>query len=294
MRELKFIEYLRRQAGNPGKEVKIGIGDDCAVFDLDKKQYLLWAVDMLVDGTHFDLDKTSLQNIGRKAVSVNISDIASMGGTPKYITVSIGVPSKFMPGDLKKIYKGIFDICKRYNVRVVGGDTNRSKNLVIDVSIIGTVRKEKLITRSGAKEKDLVVITGPVRDGKKTHMNFSPRLDISKMLAKYNINSMIDTSDGIAPDLSRICVESRVGCRLYEESISLVKGLKLKDAMYYGESFELLFTVNVNETKKIFRDKTLKKKCFVIGEMVEEKSGRKITGKDGKSRLLRFEGYRHI
>jgi len=298
MKELKLIEYIKRSAGKTPKGLKLGIGDDCAVIDHDGKKYLLWASDMVVEGTHFDLKEASFGAIGRKAIAVNISDIASMGGVPKFVTVSIGVPRTMNISGTKKVFDGIFKICKEYGITVAGGDTVKAERLVIDVSIIGFVRKEKLVTRSGAKEKDLVLVTGPIRDGKKEHLKFIPRVKEAQFLVnKYKINSMMDTSDGIALDMGRICDASRVGCRLFEGSFPLSKGLSFEDALYYGESFELLFTASSREVKKLFTDSSLKReglKYYIIGEITNRKKGKSIFRDEGKIEPIKMKGFEHI
>lgn len=295
MNELKLIEEFKRRSGRCGKGVKVGIGDDSAVLDYDKDNYLLWAADMLVEGTHFNLKSASLEEIGRKAVAVNISDIAAMGGSPKYITVSIGVPKRLNPSSIHKIYDGIFKLCKEHKVKLIGGDTNLSSKLVIDVSILGTVNKKHLFTRSGAKEKDLILITGPVRDGKKEHLSFAPRLKEAQSLTRScKVNSMIDTSDGIALDLGRIASSSGVGCTLYADAIPLSKDLSLKDALYFGESFELLFTMSVKEARRLFLKEKNGHKFFIIGEVTKKTKGLRLIGKEGKLSVLKKEGFRHL
>ena len=297
MKELKLIQDIRKMAGKPAKGVKFGIGDDCAVLEYDKKKYLLWASDMLVEGTHFR-KKDSLKDIGHKAVAVNISDIASMGGMPKYITVSLGVPKRLSASGVKRIYDGILSTCHKYGVSLVGGDTVKARKLTLDVSIIGFVEKENLLLRSGAGKGDLVLVTGPVRNGKKEHLKFVPRVKDARFLAQnYKVNSMIDTSDGLAIDLGRICSESSKGCILYEEAIPLSGGLKIKDVLYYGESFELLFTMKKKEVEKLFTDKSFKKKrCpfYIIGEIIDKKNGMKLIGKAGCVERLKTEGFQHL
>jgi thiamine-monophosphate kinase len=298
MREIEIIKEIKKRAGRPGKPMETGIGDDCAVLEYDKNRYLLWASDMLVEKTHFKIKDASYKRIGRKAVAVNISDIAAMGGLPKYITVSVGIPPLIKNSDIRKIYDGIFEICSSYGVKVVGGDTNRSDRLVIDVSIIGMVEKSRLVKRAGAKERDLVLVTGPVRDGKKEHLDFIPRVKEARFLAgNYKISSMIDTSDGIAPDLARVCAESRVGCMVYSEAVPLSKKLKLEDALYYGESFELLFTMPVREARNLFLHRKVRKKefeFFIIGEIVPARAGLRLVGKGGRVSELKPEGYYHL
>jgi thiamine-monophosphate kinase len=180
----------------------------------------------------------------------------------------------------------------------VGGDTNRSNKLVIDISIIGDVRKKNLVMRSGAKPGDLILVTGPVRNGKKEHLDFTPRLGEARFLtSNFKINSMIDTSDGIALDVRRICSESLTGCRLYADAVPLSKGLSLGDALYYGESFELLFTMTPDEARRLFlrmRRSMRKMDFFVIGEMIQKKGGLRLVGKEGRVTALKKEGFRHI
>ncbi len=299
MKEIKFVENIRVRAECAGKGVIAGIGDDSAVLKYDSRRHLLWATDMLVEDVHFSLKDTSFNKIGRKAVAVNISDIAAMGGVPKYITVSIAVPSYVTVKNLNNIYDGIFEICKKYGISLVGGDTNKSDKLVIDVSIVGFVEKKRLVLRAGAKEGDIVLVTGPISDGRKTHFDFIPRLKEARFLSgKYKISSMIDVSDGIALDVGRICNASGVGCVISEEAVPLSKSLTIKDAFYYGESFELLFTMSPKEARRLFVDlsakRAFKKVFFVIGEVMNRNKGMYSRGKEGVLKKLKMEGYRHI
>lgn len=296
MRELELIREIKRRAGKPAGALREGIGDDCAVLDHGKKDSLLWASDMLIEGTHFT-KKDPYKKIGQKAVSVNISDVAAMGGIPKYITVSLGVPRGITLTRIRKLYDGIFETCQKYGIKVAGGDTNRSARLVIDVSIIGQIAKGRIFKRSGAKQGDLILITGPVRNGRKTHLDFVPRVKEAKFLAgSYKVSSMIDTSDGIAPDLGRICSSSGVGAKVYENALPLSAGLSVKDALYYGESFELLFTLSKKEADKLFKDRRLKEVCpyYIIGEVTARKEGVRIISGVGKKQKLRMEGFSHI
>lgn len=291
MKELDIVEYVKKRASSAGGDLKVGIGDDCAVISPSKGKMLLWADDMLIEGTHFRLKRDGYRKVGRKAVAVNISDIVSMGGNPEYITVSLALPQGVTSKNIKELYDGILGICRSYGVKVVGGDTNRSKIFIIDVSIIGTVDKSKLITRSGAKKGDLVFITGPVRNGKKHHLDFTPRvLESSFLTGKYKVSAMIDTSDGIGPDLGRLSIESGLGCRIYENKIPLSRGLSLEDALYYGESFELLFTLSGKEAERLKRSK--KFPFFCIGEMTPKSEGRVIIGDKGY-KPLKMKGFQH-
>jgi thiamine-monophosphate kinase len=279
MRETELISNIRNKAGKLSKKVIRGIGDDCAVLDLGGAEYILWAQDMLVEGTHFDLKKAKYKNIGRKAVAVNISDIAAMGGTPEFIQVSLGLPRGIKQTAIDSITTGIFDILKEYKIKLLGGDTVRSPKIVIDVSIVGKVKKKSLTLRSGAKPGDFVVITGPVRDGKKEHLVFSPRLAESQLLVKnYKINAMIDTSDGIAADMIRVCDESDTGCILYKQALPLSGGLSVQDAL----------------ADKLLARNGKYPGFFVIGEITKKKKERIIMDKKRNSTALKLEGYKHF
>lgn len=296
MKETGVINELRRRAGKPGKILISGIGDDCAVFERDSGRFSLWCQDMIVEDTHF-LRSDGYKNIGRKSVAVNISDIAAMSGVPEYISVSIGLPENVTAAVVRKIYDGIFEICGEYGITLAGGDTVRSEKIVIDVSMTGAVIKRQLTRRSGAKPGDLVFVTGPVRNGKKEHLSFSPRLDESRFLAdNYTPSAMIDTSDGIAPDILRLCEESGTGCRLYEQAIPLSRGLAADEALYYGESFELLFTMSRKKAERLFTDGRLRAGCpfFIIGEIAGKQKGLKLIKAGGRVEELKAGGYRHF
>ena len=296
MKELKLIKDIRQKEGRPSSGLIVGMGDDCAVIEKDKNTFFVWGADMITEGTHFKI-RDGYKNIGRKAVAVNISDISAMGAVPKYITVSIGMPRGMKMSDAMKVYDGINGICGEYGIQLAGGDTVRSERLVIDVSILGVVSKKKLITRSGARAGDLVIVTGPVRNGRKTHLDFRPRQAESRFLVKkYKPSAMIDVSDGIALDIGRICGESKVGCLLYEDSIPLSAGLKVEDALYYGESFELLFTMSSEQAHRLparADSEDLADFC-VIGSVTRPSKGRKLVKSSGRTVDIKMKGYDHL
>ena len=140
-----------------------GVGDDCAIISTEEGQHKLMSSDMLVEGVHFNLSYMPLKSLGFKAVSVNVSDVYSMNGMPEQITVSLGVSSKFPVEALKELYAGIHAACEYYSVDLVGGDTTSSySGLIISISVIGSATKNKIVYRSGAKENDLLIISGDV------------------------------------------------------------------------------------------------------------------------------------
>lgn len=233
---------------------KKSIGDDAAVLALQdsKNEQIVVSKDILCEGVHFSLVYCPLKHLGYKAVAVNLSDIAAMNATPKQILVGIGISNRFSVEAIEELYKGIELACKRYNVDLVGGDTTSSASgLFISVTVIGVANKERLTYRSGAKENDLICVSGNLGaaysgllllEREKTEFlanpnmqpdfkDFSytlerqlkpePRLDIVEALAQNQIlpTSMIDISDGLSSELLHICKASDCGCMIYENKI---------------------------------------------------------------------------
>jgi len=295
MKELEFVKYLTRKFRAKRPVVK-GIGDDCAVLDYTRDKYMLLTSDMIAEGTHFTKGALPF-DIGWKAMAVNISDIASMGGVPKYALVSLGVSPGRGIAFLKGITKGIRSICSRFDIEVIGGDTNRAGKTVLSIALLGEVEKPCLVKRDGAKPGDFLFVTGVIGEGKKKHMKFMPRLLEARELAKnFRINSMIDLSDGLGLDLQRLTGASSVGARIYKELIPLSKGAgRVKDAIYRGEDFELLFSASPKESKKIVRRRGKRHglSLTLIGEIVKNR-GVWLIGKEGKGTRLEPGGYEHF
>ena len=161
--EFGLIDKLTKEATLKNPSSLLGVGDDAAEIELSPKESMLVSSDMLVEGVHFNLSYVPLKSLGFKAVSVNVSDIFAMNGKPEQITVSLGVSSKFPVEALEELYKGIHAACSFYNVDLVGGDTvSSSSGLILSISVVGRVAKKKITYRKGAKENDLVVVTGDV------------------------------------------------------------------------------------------------------------------------------------
>ena len=294
MKELKFIEYISKRFSAKKPVIK-GIGDDCAVMSYTKGKYLLLTCDMIIEGTHFSHD-TAPQDIAWKAMAVNISDIAAMGGVPKYALVSCGIPKRKNTKFLKRLTKGIEKITKKFNITVIGGDTNTSQKVVLNVTLIGEVEKKHIAKRSGAKEKDLIFMTGALGEGKKKHLNFTPRLKEGRELVKnFKINSMIDLSDGLAVDVNRLASSSKVGVRIYKSLIPLSeKSEPLEKSIEAGEDFELLFTASEAESKKIAKKISERLPVTLIGEVVNKRFGVKLIEEEGKESILKPRGFKHL
>lgn len=233
-----------------------GVGDDAAVMSYGDKEVLV-TTDLLLEGIHFDLRYVPLKHLGYKSAIVNFSDIYAMNGTPRQITVSLGVSSRFTVEHIEELYSGIKLACEIYGVDLVGGDTSASvTGLVISITCIGDAAKNDIVYRSGAKETDLICVSGDlgaaymglqllerenqVAAGAKKGEEFQPdfagkeyilerqlkpeaRKDIIIMLNEHGIKptSMMDVSDGLSSELLHICKSSDVGCRIYEDKIPI-------------------------------------------------------------------------
>ena len=251
--EFGLIKHLTKDIEIQNSETQYGVGDDAAVLEF-KEQQTLVTTDLLMEGVHFDLTYTPLKHLGYKAAIVNFSDIYAMNGTPKQITVSLAVSKRFCIEDLEQFYDGLKLACQLHHVDIVGGDTTSSvTGLAISITCIGIAEKEQIVYRNGAKETDLICVSGdlgaaymglqllerekavfegqeeanPDFTGKEylleRQLKPEARKDIVEALAKEGIlpTSMIDISDGLSSELMHICTQSNTGCRIYEERIPI-------------------------------------------------------------------------
>jgi len=250
--EFGLIEKIKEGFPIAQSTSKLGIGDDAAV--IDHVGHTVVSTDMLVEGVHFDLSYIPLKHLQYKAVMVNLSDIYAMNAHPTQITVSIAVSNRFPLEAIEELYAGIGHACTRYKVDLVGGDTTSSQTgLVISVTALGSAPKEKLSYRSGAKENDLIVLSGDlggaytglqILEREKAVYKVNPqsqpdlstyayaverqlkpeaRKDVVELLEELKIvpTSMIDISDGLSSELLHISKASKVGCQLYEDKIPI-------------------------------------------------------------------------
>lgn len=235
-----------------------GIGDDTAVLRGTKKDLLL-TTDMLVEGRHFRRSQATPYEIGWKAMAVNLSDIAAMGGKPIAAVVALGAPASTTVKFLNELYRGLHAAAKRFGADIVGGDTNASKQLTLAVTLLGEVEKGKAVLRSGARLGDWIFVTGSLGGSyaSKKHLRFIPRLREAQWLFKNClVNAMMDLSDGLASDLGHICEASGVGAILNEKAIPVSsKAHTVTQALSEGEDFELLFTLSAKEGALLLRKK---------------------------------------
>ena len=274
-----------------------GIGDDTAVLFLNGQRHLLYTTDMMVEGVHFT-KKTPPHLLGHKAMGCNISDIAAMGGIPTFALVSLGLPRKLSVEFVKELYKGMSELGKRFNVSIVGGDTVASREVVINVALLGEVACVDLVTRQGAVDDDWIFTTGALGRAWKTdkHLSFVPRVDEARFLVShFKPSAMIDISDGLAADLGHILEQSQVGAVLFDEQVPLNKGASFHDALYDGEDFELLFTINPKKARKLMDWQAENHRWFFypVG-MITKSRGLKLLKADGQKKNLKIKGFTHF
>jgi thiamine-monophosphate kinase len=251
--EFGLINHLTQHIEIKHPSTVKGVGDDAAVIDNGKFQTVV-STDMLVEGVHFDLTYVPLKHLGYKSVVVNLSDIYAMNAQPHQILVSLAISNRFSLEAVEELYAGMLLACKKYNIDLVGGDTTSSlSGLVISITAIGTAKKEQIVYRSGAKEGNLLCVSGDlggaytglqILEREKSVFKENPALqpdlagkdyilerqlkpearkDIIELLQQLGIKptSMIDISDGLSSEILHLCSESNTGVELYEEKIPI-------------------------------------------------------------------------
>ena len=327
--EFGLIKYLTDAVEIKVSSTTKGIGDDAAVLDFNNKKTLI-STDLLLEGIHFDLRYVPLKHLGYKAVQVNLSDIYAMNGLASQITFSIGLSSKFPLEAVEEIYEGALIACKKYNVDLVGGDTSASaQGLVISVTSIGYADADKIAYRSGAKEGDLLCVSGdlggayvglqllerekniflenpeiqPDLEGKdyiiERQLKPEARKDVVELFETYGIqpNAMIDVSDGLASEILHICHASKVGCKLYEEKIPL-DPMTYETAREFGLDPTVCALSGGEDYELLFtvsQDQYDKIKnqldISIIGYITEEHAGCEMISKSGHVHPITAQGW---
>lgn len=330
--EFGLIDHLTNKIKLKNESSTKGVGDDAAVLEYKEKQVLV-TTDLLLEGIHFDLMYCPLKHLGYKAAVVNFSDIYAMNGTPKQITVSLGISKRFSVEDLEAFYEGLQLACEVYGVDIVGGDTSASlTGMAISITCIGEGEKEKIVYRSGAKETDLICVSGDLgaaymglqllerekqlfRGEKEFTPDFSgkeytlerqlkpeARKDVVEQLAAAGIvpTSMIDISDGLSSELLHISKQSNTGCRIYEERIPIDY-----QTASMAEQFNMnLVTAALNGGEDyellftvplILHDKVSAMKGIkVIGHVTNASLGNYMVARDGSEIELIAQGWNSI
>ena len=251
--EFKLIDHLTKNFELNDPSTLIGVGDDACVIDF-KNSLSVISTDLLIENVHFDLTYVPLKHLGYKSVVVNLSDIYSMNARPTQITVSLGISNRFSVEALEEFYEGIRLACKKYKIDLVGGDTSSSdKGMIISLTAIGHVSKNKVTRREGACDNDLLVVSGDlgaaysglqILEREKAVFSVNPksqpdldsysycigrqlkpeaRKDVFELLDELNIlpKSMIDISDGLSSEILHICKSSKIGCNIFEDKIPI-------------------------------------------------------------------------
>ena len=324
-RESEIISRLRARR-SAGAEVLVGIGDDAAVIKGRAGRDVLACCDLMVEGVHFRTEWTPPRLLGHKALAVNLSDIAAMGGVARFALVSIAVPARFPSDSIDQLFEGLFELAGRYDVSIVGGDTSSSRDsLFIDVSVIGDCASGRAVTRAGARPGDTIYVSGSLggssvglslleegvrledddgfQEALLKHLAPEPRLRLGHALGEAGlVTSMIDISDGLSTDLWHLLEESNCGAVIRSGAIPIAECTRryagsrgadsLRLALNGGEEYELLFTApadSSSEFKKL--NKSLGITITEVGEVVEER-GLQIEIRGALSPLLP-SGYEH-
>lgn len=261
--EFQLIDWIR-QRSSLHPQVPVGIGDDAALLAPTPGEEILVTTDMLMDGRHFVVGQTPPELIGRKALAVNLSDIAAMGGRPLAAFISWALPRRGGRVLAQSLFKGMAELAESYNVAIAGGDTNSWDGpLVISITLVGETVGGRRILRSGARAGDWIFVTGPLGGSLLSgrHLTFIPRVhEALDLVQRVQVSSMLDLSDGIASDLRHILDQSGVGATLDARSIPIHSDVdrtlpdweQLRRALTDGEDFELLFTVSPTEGERLF------------------------------------------
>lgn len=327
--EFGLIEKLTSGLSATNKETIKGAGDDAAILQFGTDEEVFVSTDMFMEGVHFDLTYFPLKHLGYKTVIANISDIYAMNATPKQITVSLALSRKFCIEDIEELYAGMRLACEEYGVDIVGGDTTSSlTGLAISITAIGTAPKGTAIKRDGAKETDLICVTGNLgaaymglqllerekiaTAGKDIQPDFQgkeyilerqlkpeARKEIVAKLREENIRptSMMDISDGLSSELMHICKQSKVGCRIYEERIPI----DYQTAIMAEELNLNVITCALNggeDYELLFtvpiadhEKVAAMKEVRVIGHIVDQSMGLALITRDGVEMELKAQGW---
>ena len=322
--EISLVEEIRKRFSTKSKRIKIGIGDDAAVVSLPEGGQcpLAATTDMMVEGVHFDLSYTTAYQLGFKLISVNVSDIYAMAGRPLYALLDMALRGDMEESFLREFLDGVGAACRLYKVSLIGGDLSSTPDRIsLSATLLGSVRKP--VTRAGARPGDSVYVTGALGDSAggllllkrlKRRIDFNRPLDkplpwetMEPLLRRHlmpvakdplgfkTARAMIDISDGLLIDLTRLCKESVAGVTIYEEMIPVSEELKaaasylkvdaLSLALSGGEDYELLFTSPAKDLHAI-------KPVIKIGEIT--RSGRYIVQRNGRKKRMEPGGYAHF
>jgi thiamine-monophosphate kinase len=282
--EAEFLAWLReRLPAHP--RLMLGIGDDAAILELSSRRECVVTVDLLTEGVDFLLGEVSLERIGRKALAVNLSDLAAMAARPLAAVVALALPRSNALPTAVGLYQGLLALAEQYQVAIAGGDTNTWDGpLVISVTAIGELTDRGPLKRSGARPGDALIVTGELGGSiSAKHLDFQPRVAEALLLAdRYDLHAGMDISDGLSLDLSRLAAASGCGAAIETDRVpislaarrladSLADGMTpLEHALGDGEDFELLLATTPAEARRMIGEQPLDVPLTIIGQFVAE------------------------
>ena len=307
--EFGLINWIRRQQPIRSRVgTVLGMGDDCAILEVSPRCQLLVTTDMLMDGRHFQLATDGAEAVGTKAMGVNLSDIAAMGGIPRSAVVSVALPRQSAVSIGQQLSAGLRRMADRFEVDLVGGDTNAWDGpLVVNVAILGETTSNGAIRRSGARPGDAIVVTGPLGGSlwKGRHLRPEPRIrEALALCAAAPVHAMIDISDGLSSDLNHILEESgELGAVLEAGQVpihpdateqSQADGIPaLEHALNDGEDFELCLTLSAADASRLLVVQSESFRVYRVGEVTAE-PGMRLRLTDGTAVLLEPRGFDHF
>ncbi len=333
LQEFPFIQSLQHRFPSRDPAVIRGIGDDAAVVSPSADAWWHLTTDLLVEGVHFDLRTAACASVGYRAAIANLSDLAAMGATPRFLLTSLAVPRSRSWTELQALYGGVMKACRRYSVRLIGGDTSASRAcLFLSLTLIGESSRRRALFRKGARPGDGIFVTGTLGDshagflllqstkGRLTqrltsaqrrflvdrHLHPSARVAEGAWLNQARLaTAAIDLSDGLSGDLRHLCEESGVGADIEADLIPLSPALRAfaaatrQDpaglALAGGEDYELLFTVPPDKLRRLEREAGHRRvRVTRIGTVGPARIGLRLHGPDGNIRPLRMTSYEHF
>jgi thiamine-monophosphate kinase len=316
----KIVDSTRDPKDSSWQQLVVGIGDDTAAWQT-RGAIQLATTDSLIQDTHFDLGLITWEELGWKALAVNLSDIAAMGGTPEYALISLALPGELEADNVSSLYRGMAQIAGRYGVAIAGGNIASADKTMINVTIMGSLESASMLTRSAAVPGDQIAVTGylglsaaglrmlkqnlkfdaeTAQLFREAHLTPIPRVDEGQILLHRSVKAAIDISDGLIADLTHICQSSKVSARIYQNALPIHNALKtnfksdfVEMALSGGEDYELLFTTS-NMIMTRLR-KTMPCPVTVIGEITGGKPGQvEIVDADGKIIPFEKSGWEHF
>jgi len=302
--EFGLIDLLAKmiadaQINSLALDLLIGIGDDAAAWKCTDVVQLA-TVDSMVQDIHFSLETTTWQDLGWKSLAINLSDIAAMGGVPRYALVALSLPPETEVADVSALYQGMMELARQFNVAIVGGNISRSMEVSVTITVIGNSASQAILKRSAARPGDIIAVTGypgsaaaglemlskklrfkspAAKYFKDAFLRPAPRITEGQLLIKLGIAAAIDISDGLLADLRHICQASQVGARVITDFLPIHDMVKasfkqkaLSLALGGGEDYELLFTGSDTAIKEARNE--LRCPVTAIGEITADEPGK--------------------